>query len=149
MPEAASDLPAILPHRRPEGADAQLLLYGVRRLAAGGLNDAHAASAFIGHFGLAHRRPLVLLRALMAEMSRVSRRKLLIAPCCCPRMTAAETAMLAVVAAAVADPHGAHRLLCATLGVDDCLGALSSAQALGQAFADLGRPLVEADQPLP
>jgi len=147
MSETFSEYPAILPARRPDGDNALLLLFAIRRVAAGGLNDAHAASAFIGHFGLGYRRPLVLLRALMAEMSRVSRLKIMVAPCCCPRMTAAEAAVLKAVTTAVADPYGAHDLLVATLGVANCLGALSSAQALGQAFADLGRPL--ADQPLP
>lgn len=148
MSDHTSELPAILPSRRPEGRDAQLMLFAIRRVAAGGLNDAHVANAFIAHFGLAYRRPLVLLRALMAEMSRVSRLKIMVAPCCCPRMTAAEASVLTAVATAVAEPHGAHDLLRATLGIDNCLGALSSAQALGQAFADLGRPLAEC-QPLP
>jgi hypothetical protein len=40
--------------------------------------------------------------------------------------------------------HGlrdAHALLCDVLNVEYCLGALSSAQAVAQAFEDLGRPL--------
>lgn len=110
-------------------------------MAAGDLNDAHVANAFMANFGLAYRRPLILLRALMAELSRVSERKIMVAPCCCPRMTTAEAAVLASVGLGIDNPHDAHDLLCETLGVDNCLGALSSAQALGQAFADLGRPL--------
>lgn len=134
-------LQQILPARRPDGENELLLLFAIRRVAAGGLNDAHVANAFMGRFGLAYRRPLVLLRALMAEMSRVAQAKILVAPGCCPRMTAAEATVLAAVSTAVAEPHHAHRRLCVLLGVKNCLGALSSAQALGQAFADLGRPL--------
>lgn len=142
MSEYAHAFPPILPVPRPDGESELLLLFGVRRMAAAGLNDAHVTAAFIGGFGLTYRRPLVLLRALMAEMSRVSRAKILIAPCCCPRMTAAEATVLTAVGTAIADPHGAHSLLCTMLGIGNCLGALGSAQALAQAFADLGRPLV-------
>jgi hypothetical protein len=141
MPDHAHALSAMLPGRCPDESNSRLLLFAIRRVAAGGLNDAHVANAFIGSFGLAYRRPLILLRALMAELSRVSERKIMVAPSCCPRMTTAEAAVLASVSFALDDPPGMHDLLCETLGVENCLGALSSAQALGQAFADLGRPL--------
>ena len=141
MSEYVREVQAILPVRRPDDENALLLLHAVRRIAAAGLNDAHAANAFIGWFGLGYRRPLVLLRALMSEISRASKAKVLVAPCCCPRMTSAEAAILTAVSVAVSEPLRAHGLLCATLAVDNCLGALSSAQALGQAFADLGWPL--------
>jgi hypothetical protein len=141
MSEQARQLANILSDRYPEEDDGRLLLFGIRRVAAGGLNDAHAANAYLAAFGLAYRRPLILLRALMAELSRVSRRRIMIAPCCCPRTTSAEANILEAVVNAVEAPHDAHRLLCETLDVENCLGALSSAQALGQAFADLGHPL--------
>jgi len=137
----AREISAILPARWPNETNGRLLLFSIRRVGAGGLNDAHVANAFMAHFGLAYRRPLILLRALMAELSRVSERKIMVAPCCCPRMTTAEAAVLASVSHGIDNPHGAHDLLCDTLGVDNCLGALSSAQALCQAFTDLGRPL--------
>jgi len=57
-------------------------------MGATGLNDASAASAFIGLFGLSYRRPLVLVRALMAETARVSARTISLAPCCRGRMAA-------------------------------------------------------------
>jgi hypothetical protein len=141
MRHEPEDITQILPSRGPTEPSQRLLLFALRRIAAGGLNDAHAANAMLGMFGLSFRRPLVLLRALMAEMSRVSNRKVLVAPCCCPRMTGAEGVLLAAVMSAVSDPHGAHEALGQLLGVENCLGALSSAQALGQAFEDLGRPL--------
>lgn len=132
----------LLPHPAPMAGSARLLLFAIRRVAAHGLDDAHAAHAMLCGFGMSFRRPLVLLRALMAEASRVSSRRILIAPCCCPRMTDAEATLLAAIATADGDIHGAHGLLAAMLGVSDCLGTLSSAQALGQAFTDLGKPLV-------
>lgn len=137
----APHLSALLPDRRPNEANSRLLLFAIRRVAAGGLHDAHVTNAFMASFGLAYRRPLILLRALMTELSRISECKIMVAPCCCPRMTAAEAFMLAAVRHGVEDPHGAHDILCGMLGVDNCLGALSSAQALSQAFADLGCPL--------
>lgn len=136
-----SEIAEMLPHAGPAGINERLLLFAIRRVASAGLNDAHAANAFIGVFGLSFRRPLVLLRALMAEVSRVSARRILVAPCCCPRMTTAESSLLGAIAIAVDRPRDAHRLLCVALGVPDALGALGSAQALAQAFEDLGRSI--------
>lgn len=131
----------LLPHPTPTDENRRLLLFGIRRVAAHGLDDAHAAHAMLCGFGLSFRRPLVLLRALMAEASRISSRRILVAPCCCPRMTDAEATMLAAIGVARNDAPAAHRLLAGMLGVANCLGALSSAQALAQAFEDLGKPL--------
>lgn len=136
-----SQLADLLPSPTPAEENGRLLLFAVRRVATTGLHDAHAANALLCAFGLGYRRPLVLLRALMAELSRISARKIPIAPCCCPRMTADEAVIIEAVAHALDRPHETHERLRATLGVANCLGALSSAQALGQAFADLGRPL--------
>jgi hypothetical protein len=141
MDRNAGTIETLLPRPLPSEGSARLLLFGFRRLATHGLQDAHAANAMIGGFGLGFRRPLILLRALMAELSRVSNRKIVVAPCCCLRMTAAEAAVLEAVSIASDDPHAAHALLCDVLNVEYCLGALSSAQAVAQAFEDLGRPL--------
>jgi len=139
--DTSSDISQMLPNRVPACPNRRILLFAMRRMAAGGLNDAHATHALLSIFGMRFRRPLLLLRALMAEMSRVAGHKVTVAPCCCPRMTGAEAALLDAVAVSIADPHGAHDALATVLGVRHCLGALSSAQALHQAFADLGRPL--------
>jgi hypothetical protein len=136
-----NDIATLLPHVAPACDNRRLLLYVFRRVAAHGLNDAHGAHAMLTTFGRSYRRPLVLMRALAAEMSRVSARRLMIAPCCCSRMTAAEAALIDVLAIVIADPAGAHTHLTRLLGVRECVGALGSAQALAQAFADLGRPL--------
>lgn len=140
-PAPQPDLAALLPHALPEQSPARLLLFAIRRIAVGGLDDAQAASALLMGFGLGFRRPLVLLRALMAELSRVSQRKLALAPCCCARTTRDEAALLAVIGDALAAPRAAHDRLARTLAVRDCLGALTTAQALTTAFADLGHPL--------
>lgn len=121
----------------------RVLMHAVRRMAIGGLDDAMAHSALMAFFGIRYRRPLVLVRALMAEVARVSQRQILIAPGCCLRMTRDEQWMLATVQHGSASPHRAHAILAALTATDDCLGALSSAQAVEQAFADLGHPLGE------
>ncbi len=141
MAEEAEPIIRILPHDAPLDDGTRLFLQTMRRMGFAGLNDAHAANAMIGSFGLSFRRPLVLMRALMAEMARVSSRPIMIAPACCARMTAAEAVVLHAVAASIESPRGAHDLLCGICGVNSCLGLLSSAQAVAQAFSDLGRPL--------
>ncbi|TVV72818.1 DUF6628 family protein [Sphingomonas solaris] len=141
MPQQDHDIAEILPEAAPTCPNRQLLLFAIRRVAACGLNDAHATHAFFITFGRSFRRPLVLLRALMAEVSRVSRTKVMVAPCCCPRLTGAEANLLAIIADSNDRPRDSHDRLSAMLGVRDCLGALSSAQALALAFEDCGKPL--------
>lgn len=141
MPQTQPDLAEILTEAIPACHNRRLLLFAIRRVAAHGLNDAHATHAFFVSFGRSFRRPLVLLRALMAEVSRISRTRLMIAPCCCPRLTGAEANLLAVIASANDDPAGAHARLSGMLDVRHCLGALSSAQAVALAFEDCGKPL--------
>ncbi len=131
----------LLPHTAPASPYARLLLFGIRRMAAGGIDDAHAAHAFFTGFGLGYRRPLILTRALMAEVSRVSAIKLVVAPCCCPRVSVAEHELLRIVATATADPQGAHDALAGLLKVRDCLGLVTSAQAVAASFSDQGMPL--------
>lgn len=133
--------PTMVPHLVPESAYARLLLYGIRRLAAGGLADAHAAHAFVAGFGIGFRRPLIMLRAFMAEAARVSTAKLVVAPCCCGRMTDDEQALIEAVAISGDDPARAHANLAALLHVRSCLGLVTSAQAVAASFADQGMPL--------
>ncbi|ATE63200.1 DUF6628 family protein [Rhizorhabdus dicambivorans] len=144
MTEPAASTARLLPHSAPDESGARLLLLSVRRIGVGGLNDAHAASQMIGAFGLGFRRPLVLVRALMAELARASSRSIMIAPSCCCRMTMAEAMLVRAVAGANSDPRAAHDRLCRLCGIETAIGVLSSAQAVAQAFADLGRP-VEID----
>jgi hypothetical protein len=138
---SATPAAELLPHNVPTSPYARLLLFAMRRMAAGGIEDAHAAHAFFTGFGLGYRRPLVLTRALMAEVSRVSAIRLVVAPCCCPRMSKAEHVLLDAVAGATAHPQAAHDALARLLHVRDCLGLVTSAQAVATSFADHGMPL--------
>ena len=139
MPAPAAHV--LLPHAAPASPNLQLVLYGIRRMAAGGIGDAHAASAFLYAFNLHYRRPLVLVRTLMAEVSRIAASRLAIAPCCCPRATASEWALLHGLGAVLADPATAHACFAKTLGVPDCVDVLRTAEAVAVCFGDLGKPL--------
>ncbi|WP_343521328.1 DUF6628 family protein [Sphingomonas sp.] len=138
---ALATLGHALPRIQPEDPGARLLLFGIRQLGANGLSDAAAAHAFVTGFGKSFRRPLLLLRALMAEMSAASSGPIQIAPWCCARMTGAEGALLDVIACAPFDPERARLLLADLLGARRVDGVLATAHALSNAFADAGLPL--------
>lgn len=131
-----ADAPSI-----PDLRTGRLLLFAMRRMAVAGLDDAHAAHAIFAHFGISYRRPLILIRAMMAEIARASKQTVKVAPCCCLRMTADEAVLLSTVEHAQSHPRRAHTLLSDLMGTPDCLGVLTTAQAVGQAFTDLGKPL--------
>ena len=132
---------ALLPHAAPASPHLRLVLYAIRRMAAGGIGDAHAASAFLFAFSVQYRRPLVLVRTLMAEISRAAATRLAIAPCCCPRMTASEQALLQGIGTVLVRPEEAHGVLARALGVDSCIDVLRTSEAVASCFNDLGRRL--------
>ena len=138
---ATNSLAATRPAVQPEDPGARLFLFALRQMGANGLTDASAAHAFVTAFGKGFQRPLVLLRALVAEMSASSARPIQIAPWCCPRMTAGEGALLAVLGRVRHNSEAALLLLDDLLGVRESLGILATAHALSNAFADLGLPL--------
>ncbi|MFK4792932.1 DUF6628 family protein [Sphingobium sp. ZW T5_29] len=130
-----------LPRPIPGGYGNRLFLYILRRMATAGVNDAHAANAMIGAFGRSYRRPLILMRAMMLELARTASRKILVAPCCCARMTVDEGVLMQAVGTSIQDPRMAYDQVATLLGNDNALGALTCLQAVAQAHNDLGRPL--------
>lgn len=128
-------------HPLPHDADARLLLFAFRRMGAHGLNDAQAADAMLHAFGTGFRRPLVLMRAMMADLAAAATCPIAIAPCCCRRMTHAERAVLTIVARAGTAPDSARLLLADLIGARRPDGVLASVTAVAQAFADAGRPV--------
>lgn len=134
-------LAAALPALQPEDAAPRLLLFAFRQMGAHGIHDAAAAHAYMTAFGKAFRRPLTLTRALVSEISAASAGPIQIAPWCCPRMTGAETGLLAVMARAESNRAAAAMLLADLLGVADARGVLITARAVARAFADEGLPL--------
>lgn len=138
---ALATLGHALPRLQPEDPGARLLLFGIRQIGAGGLNDAATAHAFVTAFGRGFRRPLLLLRTLMAEMSMAASGPIQIAPWCCPRMTAAEGALIDLIRTSASDPDRARLLLSDLLGARHVDGLLTTAATLAGSFADLGLSL--------
>ena len=131
----------MLPHSVPACPNTRLALFAIRRIGAHGLSDAHAAHAMVNGFGEGFRRPLVLMRAMMADIATSGTGTVAIAPCCCARMTTAESALLTILARAETMPETARLLLADLLGVRRVDGVLATATLLAAAFADAGRPI--------
>jgi len=83
----------------------------------------------------------MLMRGLMADLASTATTSIAIAPCCCLRMTAAEGALLAVLARVETEPDSARLLMADLLGARRVDGVLASAAAVAAAFADGGRPI--------
>jgi hypothetical protein len=134
-----------LPHALPGNANTRLALFAIRRLGAQGLNDALAAHCFMTTFGEGFRRPLLLMRAFMQELAATATQPIAIAPCCCPRATPSEAALLSVLMRASSAPCTAWLLLADQLGARDVGAVLACAEAVATAFADAGRPIADAE----
>ena len=132
---------SLLNQPQPDDPAQRLFLFGFRQMGAGGLDDACAVHAFVTAFGKDFRRPLILLRTLMMELSAASARPIQIAPWCCGRITPCEGAILAVLQKSLTSEASANLLLSDMLGIRDASGPLATATALAIAFADLGMPL--------
>jgi hypothetical protein len=141
----STTLETLIPHSAPIERVPRTLLFAIRRLAAGGLNDAQATNLFLGSFGIGYRRPLMFLRVLMGEVSRVAGHPITIAPCCCPRMTEGEAVFLFIIAHGRSRPEAARSRIARMAGTLDCRPALSIAQALADALDDIGHPLTLAE----
>ena len=131
----------LLPLPAPTIRDERLILFIVRRLAAHGIDDAHAANAMLCSFRMSYRRPLLLIRAFMLELARASQRSITVAPCCAARMTIDEGRIMAVLTEAGSDHKSAARHLKHVTAEAGIFPALSAAMALSDALTDLGRPL--------
>ena len=137
----AADLASCLPHALPDCENARLALFAIRRMGANGIADAYVAHSFVSAFGASFRRPLVLMRAFLADMATVAQSPIAIAPCCCTRTTHAEAVLLTVLARAEIAPDSAALLLSDLIGVRQIDRVLAGAEAVTAAFADAGRPI--------
>ncbi|QKS00770.1 hypothetical protein F9288_14920 [Sphingomonas sp. CL5.1] len=138
---AATTAATALPYPLPSCPNARVLLFAIRRMGAHGLADARAAHAMFTLFREGFRRPLTLLRALMADLAGNAALPIAIAPCCCARMTVAESALLTTIARVETAPETAALLLGDLLGIRRPDGVLASIAAVSAAFADEGRPI--------
>lgn len=130
-----------LPHQLPPCPNARTALFAIRRMGAHGLADARAAHSLFTAFGEGFRRPLILMRAFMADIAAGAAAPISIAPCCCARMTASERALLTVLARVETAPDTARLLMQDLLGQRRVEGVLASAASVAVAFADEGRPI--------
>lgn len=135
-------LAEILPHPAPSDPPSRMLLIAARRMAAQGLHDASAALMMVQAFGIHFRKPLVLLRAFLMETSAAATGEIRIAPCCLPRMTIQEGAMMAAIAHALTHPELAADHLATVTGQTASGGLFTTMQALSMALAECGRPVV-------
>lgn len=140
-PSSVTERLSVLPHTLPACENARLVLFAIRRMGANGLADARAAHAMFTAFGERFRRPLMLVRALMADLATSAAGPISITHCCCPRMTHAERALMHVLARVELYPDNARVLLADLLGIRRVDGILASAAVVAAAFADEGRPI--------
>ncbi|RED15708.1 DUF6628 family protein [Parasphingopyxis lamellibrachiae] len=133
----SSKLDTILPHTAPVCGDARILLFTIRRMAIHGLHDAFAANAMLAGYGMRYRKPLVLLRALLVDIARTARGNIIVAPCCTPRMTAHEFALLS----AICDPEIGKDLIHPLLKPHRATSAVPTITALNETLGEMGRPL--------
>ena len=133
----------LMPLSLPERPLQRIVLVMMRRMTAHGLRDAQAGLLAIQAFGAGFPQPLVLLRAYIAELARASSRRIVVAPCCAPRMTLDEGRLLGVLATAASNPACAEKHLRLLVGEGAKVGApLSVATAFAGALADRGQPLM-------
>jgi hypothetical protein len=130
-----------LPLPSPDDRIQRLVLFAVRRMAAHGVRDAYAANLLFSNFGINFRRPLVLLRAFMIELSQTSKRTITIAPCCALRMTLDEGRIVTALATAASNRISAAKHLRELAGDSAIASPLSVAVAFNNSLADLGWPL--------
>ncbi|MDB5699873.1 MAG: hypothetical protein JWL66_72 [Sphingomonadales bacterium] len=141
MADESLTIAKLLPHLAPALQPARNLLLAMRLMASGGTDDAHAANTMIVTCGIGYQKPLIFLRILMEEVSRIATHQIAIAPCCCPRMTEGEAAFLELIETAGDATPNARAALTRLTGTLDHLPALFVAQGLAAAMADLGRPV--------
>lgn len=133
--------PAMLQHALPDDAGSRLLLLAFRRLITQGSHDSAVANQFVRRFGMAFRRPLLLVRVLIDEMKSSAFTTIHIAPCCCQRMTIAEATLIEAALRLPDRPDAARLLLADLLANRHPEGALVSLEAVVGAFTDAGHPI--------
>jgi hypothetical protein len=134
--------PGLLPLPLPGEPDQRLVLRCLRRMAAHGIRDAQAALLILDSFGIHFRRPLVLLRAFVAELAQGAERRITMAPCCAMRMTLDEARIVGVLASAVDDPDSARHQLQLLTASCAIASPLSLAAAFNETLTALGRPML-------
>ncbi|WP_299328145.1 DUF6628 family protein [Parasphingopyxis sp.] len=136
MPDSTK-FDTMLPHVAPTCGDARTLLFAIRRMAIHGIDDAFAVNAMIAAYGMRYRKPLLLLRTMLIDVARNARANIVVTPCCSPRMTAHEHALLS----AIGDPENAATHLSSLIDGRGVPTTRATVAALGESLAALGQPL--------
>jgi hypothetical protein len=123
----------------PEEEDDRALVLAIRRMATLGLRDASAALLIIGVFGAGFRRPLVLLRAFVLELSATARKPIRFARCCTPAMTEDERAILELLVQVAHDFEGAEQAVAKLTGNPHVGEPLSAAAVFARAAGEHAR----------
>jgi hypothetical protein len=129
-------LPVPMPHDRTT----RTILFALRRMAIHGVRDASACWLMLDLFSTGFRRPLVLLRAFMLELSHASRGPIRLAPCCTPRMTEDESLILRILFGATNDLGAAEDLLVELTRNPGVSEPLSAAAAFGRSLSSAAIP---------
>lgn len=127
----------LLPLPLPAERTGRMVLVAMRRMAAHGIRDAHAAWLMLDLFGARFRRPLVLLRAFMLEFAQASHRPIRIAPCCSLRMTRDEGLLIDALILACDHPGLAEDALVRLSGNPCIFEPLSAAAVFSRAIGEL------------
>ena len=135
MPGGGCLLPLPLPEDRIERS----VLFAVRRMAAHGVRDVSAAWLILDLFSTGFRRPLVLLRAFMLELSHAATAPIRMAPCCAPRMTEHEGLIMLALFGAAGDTASAEDALAQLTGSAQVFEPLSAAAVFGRAISEQAR----------
>lgn len=126
----------LLPLPLPDGRIERSVLFAVRRMATHGVRDVSAAWLMLDLFSTGFRRPLVLLRAFMLELSHAATASIRMAPCCAPRMTEHEGLILLALFHASRDMACAEDALVQLTGSAQVFEPLSAAAVFGRAIGE-------------
>jgi hypothetical protein len=126
----------LLPLALPDDRSERMVLVAMRRMAVGGIRDAHAAMVMLDLFGAHFRRPLVLLRAFMLDFARTAQRSIKLAPCCSLRMTKDEGRLIEALRLAAHHPALAEDLLARLSGSPCVCEPLSAAAVFSRALEE-------------
>lgn len=135
MPDSTK-FDTMLPHVAPASGDGRTLLFAIRRMAMHGMDDAFAVNTMMAAYGMRYRKPLLLLRTMLIDIARNARGNIVVTPCCAPRMTAHEHAILS----AIGDPDRAIAHLSPLIDTERASTTQATVSALSESLTALGRP---------
>lgn len=132
----SSTQPTLLP--MPDLCTDRTMIRIMRRLGGHGTRDAQASMLALRHFGQSFRQILVLTRCYVTEIAHASRRNIMIANCCAPKMTRDEALLLETIALSQRLPARTMRNLSELTGGGASQRVTTVARALNNALENQG-----------